>query len=99
MAARHIPRGKQGWRPTSPIADAFRLSGLARAGHARRYKARDGGLGFARTRFSPRPDAMSSAAHIPVLAREAVGFLAPRSGGTYVDLTFGGGGYSQAILE
>ncbi len=37
--------------------------------------------------------------HIPVLAREAVGLLAPRAGGVYVDATFGAGGYSRIILE
>ena len=37
--------------------------------------------------------------HIPVLGREAVGMLQPRSGGIYVDATFGAGGYSRAILD
>ena len=37
--------------------------------------------------------------HIPVLGREAVEMLAPRDGGTYVDATFGAGGYSRMILQ
>jgi 16S rRNA (cytosine1402-N4)-methyltransferase len=42
---------------------------------------------------------MMSQAHIPVMGREAIEFLAPRQGGIYVDATFGAGGYSRAILE
>jgi 16S rRNA (cytosine1402-N4)-methyltransferase len=42
---------------------------------------------------------MSSAPHIPVLGREAIDHLAPRESGVYVDATFGGGGYSRAILD
>ena len=37
--------------------------------------------------------------HVPVLGREAVGMLAPRAGGVYVDATFGAGGYTRMILE
>jgi 16S rRNA (cytosine1402-N4)-methyltransferase len=36
--------------------------------------------------------------HIPVLGREAVEMLEPHGGGTYIDATFGAGGYSRAIL-
>jgi 16S rRNA (cytosine1402-N4)-methyltransferase len=42
---------------------------------------------------------MSPPRHIPVLGREAVEMLRPRDGGTYVDATFGAGGYSRAILD
>jgi 16S rRNA (cytosine1402-N4)-methyltransferase len=37
--------------------------------------------------------------HIPVMVREVIKGLNPRDGGTYVDGTFGRGGYSKAILE
>jgi 16S rRNA (cytosine1402-N4)-methyltransferase len=37
--------------------------------------------------------------HVPVLGREAVEMLKPRDGGTYVDATFGAGGYSRALLD
>jgi 16S rRNA (cytosine1402-N4)-methyltransferase len=36
--------------------------------------------------------------HLPVLRDEAVAALAIRSGGVYVDATFGGGGYSRVML-
>jgi 16S rRNA (cytosine1402-N4)-methyltransferase len=37
--------------------------------------------------------------HIPVLGRQAIGLLQPHAGGTYIDATFGAGGYSRAILD
>jgi 16S rRNA (cytosine1402-N4)-methyltransferase len=36
--------------------------------------------------------------HTPVLLREVVANLAPRDGGTYIDGTYGAGGYTAAIL-
>lgn len=40
-----------------------------------------------------------SARHVPVLLDDVVAALDPRDGETYVDGTFGAGGYSQAVLE
>jgi 16S rRNA (cytosine1402-N4)-methyltransferase len=37
--------------------------------------------------------------HIPVLLNESIEALQVKPNGTYVDLTFGGGGHSMAILE
>ena len=37
--------------------------------------------------------------HTPVMLQESLGALSIKPAGTYVDLTFGGGGHSQAILK
>lgn len=37
--------------------------------------------------------------HLPVMAAEVVAALEPRDGGRYVDGTFGGGGYAEALLK
>jgi 16S rRNA (cytosine1402-N4)-methyltransferase len=42
---------------------------------------------------------MSGFSHVPVLRDEAVNFLNPQAGRTYLDGTFGGGGYAQTILD
>jgi 16S rRNA (cytosine1402-N4)-methyltransferase len=39
------------------------------------------------------------ARHVPVLVRHALGWLGVRADGLYIDATFGGGGYTRAILE
>jgi 16S rRNA (cytosine1402-N4)-methyltransferase len=47
----------------------------------------------------PSAPALDSTTHIPVLLREAIDYLDPQPGKTYIDATFGRGGYSRAILE
>ncbi|MEK7520981.1 MAG: 16S rRNA (cytosine(1402)-N(4))-methyltransferase, partial [Patescibacteria group bacterium] len=37
--------------------------------------------------------------HIPVLLKEAIKTLDPKSGEFFIDGTFGGGGHAKAILE
>jgi 16S rRNA (cytosine1402-N4)-methyltransferase len=37
--------------------------------------------------------------HLPVMLNEVIAMLEPRDGAHYIDGTFGGGGYSRAILE
>ena len=41
---------------------------------------------------------MDDTPHIPVLLDEVLHFLSCQSGGTYIDGTFGAGGYTRAIL-
>jgi 16S rRNA (cytosine1402-N4)-methyltransferase len=41
----------------------------------------------------------AAARHVPVLGRQAVDWLAVKTGGLYVDGTFGAGGYTRAILQ
>jgi 16S rRNA (cytosine1402-N4)-methyltransferase len=40
-----------------------------------------------------------TARHVPVLGRQAVDWLGVKSGGLYIDGTFGAGGYTRAILK
>src|SRR5207245_251078 len=74
-------------------------------GSARLHRAQRGGA-----RACPPPGRHSAAArrraaaaivseHVPVLVNEVLAVLAPRDGAVYVDGTFGGGGYSAALLR
>lgn len=42
--------------------------------------------------------AATNSGHLPVMIAEVLAFLAPHERGIYVDGTFGGGGYSRALL-
>ena len=37
--------------------------------------------------------------HIPVMLKEVLEYLSPKDNETYVDATFGNGGYTEAILK
>jgi len=51
----------------------------------------EGGDGFTAVAGGPAP-------HIPVLGRRVAKFLDVRDGGVYIDVTFGAGGHTRAIL-
>src|SRR5512139_11080 len=100
MAARQIPCGRQGLRPGTVGRSRRAIQGLSRGTAAKRNISRRYGLVRHHFRIDrPRAGRMISAAHIPVLGREAIDTLAPHERGLYVDATFGGGGYSRAILD
>ncbi len=40
-----------------------------------------------------------SVKHYPVMLNQIISIISPQRGGTYIDCTFGGGGYSKAILK
>jgi len=42
---------------------------------------------------------VNSPGHIPVLLREAIAALSPQDGSVHVDMTYGDGGYTRALLE
>ena len=37
--------------------------------------------------------------HYPVMLEQILSIISPQHGGTFIDCTFGGGGYSHAILK
>ena len=37
--------------------------------------------------------------HYPVLLSEVLSIISPQNGGTFIDCTFGQGGYTEKILE
>lgn len=47
----------------------------------------------------PGDNVAGGAPHVPVMLREVIDALEPREGATYIDATFGAGGYSSAILD
>src|ERR1700692_935029 len=98
--------GHPAWQGLSEKRRFFARNWLfaAKSPAKRRHLRPDEPVGVRFPLFSPDfagSRRMSSPAprHIPVLGREAVALLNPCDGGTYVDATFGAGGYSRMILD
>ena len=45
------------------------------------------------------PSTSPEITHYPVMLNEVTKICSPKSGGTFIDCTFGGGGYSKNILK
>ena len=44
-------------------------------------------------------NALENNLHYPVLLKEVLSIISPQNGGTFIDCTFGQGGYSKKILQ
>src|SRR3974390_1288956 len=110
-SCRHYRHGdvRRPWPQVSDLG-AWPFPARARGGHPRGARAQGrawllgGGAQRARsTGIMAGGDGFTavaggSALHIPVLGRAAIDFLNVRDGGVYIDATFGGGGFSRALL-
>src|ERR1700733_1176798 len=98
--------GHPAWQGFSEKSRLFAKNWLFEAKNPakRRHLRPDEPVGVRFPLFSPdfagsRRMSAPAPRHIPVLGREAVALLNPRDSGTYVDATFGAGGYSRMILD
>jgi len=52
-----------------------------------------------REKFMNATMSLEKAKHYPVMLNQILSIISPQHGGTFIDCTFGGGGYSEAILN
>jgi len=52
-----------------------------------------------REKFMNATMSLEKEKHYPVMLNQVLSIISPQHGGTFIDCTFGGGGYSQAILK
>jgi 16S rRNA (cytosine1402-N4)-methyltransferase len=106
MPSAFVPKAKKA-RSTQEFISALMLGARASGAKAEaeffcRFAERDHGGRAMEAAAWPRDEELGAeaddVAHIPVLLPEVLEALRARDGGTYIDATFGAGGYSRALL-
>src|ERR1700733_9355000 len=97
-AGARLRGGVRGAGAQIPDLGADALPNASRPGAGARPVLARGARRSGAARRAGMSAAPAAAGHVPVLLEEAMEALEPRAAGVYVDGTFGGGGYTRALL-